>query len=259
MGNAISVIMNIAFLFLCNCESTQKTDKPGEQVPEIEPIILQTFYHDTLAFTQGLLYYKDKLYESTGLYNRSSIRCINTDNGYIEKNVPVENVFAEGLVIKNNIFILLTWKSELAFLYSYPDLKRIDTLQYQGEGWGLTSDGNSFIMSNGSDTLYWRDDHFNILKKIPVTLNELPLKRLNELEYARNRIYANVWYSDFIFEIEPKSGKVIRMINCKLLLNHLQFIGTDEVLNGIAYKNSSDTFFLTGKRWPLIFEIQIPD
>lgn len=261
MGTGIYFIMSIAFLCLWNCESAQKTDKPGEQTPEIVPTIVKTLYHDTLAFTQGLLYYKDKLFESTGLYNQSSLRCVDANNGTLEKLIDVEKVFAEGLAFKDNSFVLLTWQSGLAFIYSYPDLKRIDSLQYEGEGWGLTSDGNSFIMSNGSDTLYWRDDHFKIYKKTPVTLNEVPLKKLNELEYARNKIYANVWYSDVIFEIDPENGNVLRMINCSPLLRHLQSIEidieTDEVLNGIAYNDRSDTFFFTGKKWPLIFEVQI--
>ncbi len=243
---------------LNRCDSSDNAKQGSAEVPRITPLIVRTFPHDTLAFTQGLLFHAGKIYESTGQQGRSSLRCIQVEDGAILTKMPVAQVFAEGLVLKDNRLIQLTWQSGRAFIYSLPDLKITGVMNYSGEGWGITTDDTWFIMSNGSDTLYWRDNVFEVKRKMAVTLRNQPLTRLNELEFAGNYLYANVWYSDFIFEIEPQSGKVNRIIDCSSLVKQAGALKEEDVLNGIAYNREQELFYITGKNWPLVFEVRIP-
>lgn len=228
-------------------------------VPTVVPELLRTLPHDRSAFTQGLVYHGGKLYESTGLTGRSSLRCLDAANGRVEAQIPVPNVFAEGLALKDSRLVQLTWRSCRANVYSFPDMATTGAMQYDGEGWGLAANADEFVMSNGSDTLCFRDDDFAVLRRLPVTAGGRPLDRLNELEWARGLVYANVWFSDYIFEIDPRTGRTLRMVDCRSLVEQCMPLGEQEVLNGIAYNPDNDAFFVTGKNWPLIFEIVIPE
>lgn len=252
------VLISLFTLFLNRCDSSNGQKPQLKEIQKITPLVLRTIPHDNQAFTQGLLYYKGKIFESTGLQGKSSLRCINAEDGAVQMKIPVTGVFTEGIVLKDNKLIQLTWRSGNAIIYSYPDLKNIGSHRYNGEGWGITTDGKFYIMSNGSDTLYWRDDEFKVRKKTAVTFRGQPLSKINELEYARDRIYANVWFNDFIYEIDPESGKVLRIIDCTPLVKQIGTLKEQDVLNGIAYDKEKDSFFITGKYWPLIFEIKIP-
>ena len=172
------------------------------------------------------------------------------------KNVPVADVFAEGLALVGDTLIQLTWKEKAALEYSLSDFKMTGAYSYEGEGWGLTFDGRSLIMSNGSDTLFVRSKSFALQKKIPVTVNGRPLKNLNELEYAGGRIYANVWYDNSIVEIMPLTGKVVKIIDCISVVEKAQTQSSEEVLNGIAYNPQTGTFYITGKNWRYMFEVR---
>lgn len=251
------VLISLLTLFLNRCDSSNGSKPQLKEMQKITPLILRIIPHDNQAFTQGLLFYNGKIYESTGLQGKSSLRCINAEDGAVQSKIPVTGVFTEGIVIKDNKLIQLTWRSGNAIIYSYPDLKNIGSYRYNGEGWGITTDGKFYIMSNGSDTLYWRDDEFKVRKKTAVTFRGQPLSKINELEYARDRIYANVWFNDFIYEINPESGKVLRIIDCTPLVKQIGTLKEQDVLNGIAYDKEKDSFFITGKYWPLIFEIKI--
>lgn len=253
------VLISLFTLLLNRCDSSNGSKPPLKEIKKITPLVLRTIPHDNQAFTQGLLYYNGKLYESTGLHGKSSLRCINAEDGTVQTKIAVAGVFTEGIVLKDNKLIQLTWRSGNAIVYSYPNLKNICSLRYEGEGWGITTNGKLYIMSNGSDTLYWRDDEFKVQKKTAVTLSGQPLTKINELEYARNRIYANVWYNDFIFEIDPESGKVLRLIDCTPLVKQIGNLKQQNVLNGIGYDKDKDTFFITGKYWPMLFEVTIPE
>jgi glutamine cyclotransferase len=220
------------------------------------PNVIRTIPHDPHAFMQGLLFHNGFLYESTGLYGQSSLRCIDPANGNVIKNMPIADVFAEGLALVDSTLVQLTWKEKAAIRYALVDFKMIGAFSYEGEGWGLTSDGKSFIMSNGSDTLCIRSKNFAILKKVPVTVSDRPLTNLNELEYANGKVYANVWYSNYIFEIAPASGKVTRIIDCTGVVQKAQTQSQDEVLNGIAYDPKAGTFYITGKNWQYMFEVR---
>jgi len=227
-------------------------------VPEITPIVKTTLPHDPQAFTQGLFFDNGRLYESTGLYGKSSMRILDAATGAIIKNQPVASVFGEGCARMGNSIFQITWQEQQAIIYSFPDLAEKRTAIYAGEGWGLTTDGRNFIMSTGSDTLYVRDTDFAIVRKIPVRMNNEPVFRLNELEYVNGLIYANVWFTDYILEINPKNGRVMRKIDCKTLIRKEQPESQENVLNGIAYDPSAGSFYITGKNWKNIFVVTIP-
>jgi glutaminyl-peptide cyclotransferase len=220
------------------------------------PTIIRTIPHDPHAFTQGLLFHDGYLYESTGLYGQSSLRRVDPANGNVLKNLPVTDVFAEGLALVDSTLVQLTWKEKAALRYSLSDFKITGAFSYDGEGWGLTFDGRSFIMSNGSDTLFRRSSSFALQKKIPVTVAGRPLMNLNELEFANGKIYANVWYNNYIFEIMPLTGKVSKIIDCTSIVKKAQTQSDDEVLNGIAYDPKTGTFYITGKNWQYMFEVR---
>ncbi len=218
------------------------------------PVIIRTIPHDPAAFTQGLLFHNGLLYESTGLYGMSSLRCLDPADGRIVKSVKVPDVFGEGLTRINGELVQLTWKEKTAFVYSLQDFSLKRCYPFKGEGWGLTSDSSSYIMSNGSDTLFIRSRDFSITKKVPVTLLGRPVKNLNELEYVDGIVYANVWPTSDILAIALKTGKVQRVIDCSVLLEKIRTLGRDDVLNGIAFNPKSRTFYVTGKNWPCLFE-----
>lgn len=222
----------------------------------IFPKIVSVIPHDSSAFTQGLFYNDGKLYESTGLYNQSSLRILDT-NGTILRKIDVPQIFAEGITLFENNLYQLTWKSQFAIIYSFPDLTSKGTVSYQGEGWGLTGNNSSLIMSNGSDTLYFMNPGFEITNRVAVTCNGIPLENLNELEYAENNVYANVWYSDYIFEISHETGIVSRIIDCSQIVAQEKPKSKESVLNGIAYIPSANLFYITGKNWKHIYLIKI--
>ncbi len=239
------------------CEEKQKA-QTSVSVVTIKPEIIRTLPHDTRAFTQGLTFYDSFLFESTGRRGQSSLRKIDPHTGDILARVPVRQVFAEGLTVYDNTLVQLTWRAGIAFVYSYPQLRIESTMHYGGEGWGLTAADRSYIMSDGSNVLYWRNAAFKVTRKMPVLYKGKPLRRLNELEWARNRIYVNVWYSNYIFEISPSSGVVMRIVDCRELAEMAGPLGDEDVLNGIAWEARSGHFFVTGKNWPKLFEIRIP-
>lgn len=241
---------------------TDKDPVPAvvETVPKVRPEILRSFAHDTQAFTQGLLHHGDTLYESTGAPagQQSSIRVVDPDSGTVLRSLPVQGVFGEGIAFMDGVLLQLTWRSGIAIAYTLPALKRGAVVRYMGEGWGLTSVGSHYIMSNGSDTLLFRNLRFEIVKKLPVTHEGRPLSKLNELEFARGQVYANVWYSNYIFRIDPRSGATTQVIDCTELVDQASGGANDHVLNGIAYDSSRDEFYLTGKNWNRVFVARLP-
>ncbi len=247
-------------LCICNGETESLHESSGKDVPIVIPSVIRTIPHDTAAFTQGLLYHDSKLYESTGLYGKSSLRMVNPKDGDIlyRKNIDAA-LFGEGLARDGDHLVLLTWKAQVALVYRLEDLKQVATRKYAGEGWGLTHDKRRFIMSDGSDTLYFRDSLFTRTGSIAVTYKGKPLSKLNELEYARGMVFANVWYSDMIFGIDPNTGEVEKVINCTFLVRRAGVSDPKHVLNGIAYEPSSGHLFVTGKNWPTVFVIDVPE
>lgn len=221
--------------------------------------IIHTYPHDPQAFTQGLVLVDGHLYESTGLYGKSSLRMVELETGRVLQlhNLP-KQYFAEGLTNWGSTLIQLTWKSGTAFVYDRFSFRLLRTFQYPGEGWGLTQDGKRLILSDGSATLRFLDPHtFKEVRSIHVRDHGSPVNQLNELEYVRGEIYANVWQTDKIARISPKTGKVLGWIDLANLLSPNQRTSPDAVLNGIAYDSLHDRLFVTGKLWPKLFEIRL--
>jgi len=220
--------------------------------------VVRVYPHDPEAFTQGLVYLDGFLYEGTGLNGRSSIRKVKLENGEVVQIQKVDSqYFGEGIAVKGDTIYELTWQSEIGFLYDRATFTRKGTFNYKGEGWGLTHDGQRLIMSDGTAFLRFLD---------PVTLKELsriqvkdgtsPVGNLNELEYVKGDILANVWQSHRIARISPKTGRVIAWLDLEGLLTPREAQQAD-VLNGIAYDAAGDRVFVTGKLWPKLFEIKI--
>lgn len=253
------LLVPAAFACMSRCDLK---DKPEDDniltTSRCFPNIVRTLPHDDSAFTQGLFYRQGIIYESTGIYGRSSLRKIDTSGTIISKLPLPSSFFAEGCTWFSDNLYQLTWREQRCFVYSPTDFTCIDTLSYTGEGWGITSDSSGFIMSNGSDTLYRRDGGFAIKDMVPVTYDGRPLGNLNELEYVNDRIYANVWYSDFIFEIDPETGRALRIIDCSELVARESPSSDEHVLNGIAYNPEHGLFYITGKNWKNLFVVEIP-
>jgi glutaminyl-peptide cyclotransferase len=256
---ASAVIGLLALWAACVSESTPAAAPSA--VATVVPTVIRSLPHDTLAFTQGLFYRDGRLYESTGApdQRQSSLRIIDAKSGAVLASQPVAGVFAEGLALLKGDVVQLTWREGRAFVRRFPSLAPCEvTFTYQGEGWGLTSNRERWIMSNGSDTLCVRDSEFHVLRHLPVRLAGRPLTQLNELEYANGKIYANIWYSVLIAEIDPTSGVVLRTIDCTELARLAGVDAARKVLNGIAFDAASGHFYLTGKDWPKMFEVTLP-
>lgn len=221
--------------------------------------VVHTYPHDQQAFTQGLVYIDGHLYESTGIKGRSSLREEDPETGRIERMQLVpDQYFAEGLTDWKSTLVQLTWQSHVALVYDRATLRLLRSFSYTGEGWGLTQDGKSLILSDGTANLRFFDpDTFHEVRRITVKDNGKPVTYLNELEYIHGEIYANVWHTDRIARISPATGRVIAWIDLKGLMPRSQLSDDEAVLNGIAYDAVHNRLFVTGKLWPKIFEIAL--
>jgi glutamine cyclotransferase len=221
--------------------------------------IVHAYHHDQQAYTQGLIYLEGHLYESTGLNGHSSLRMEDLETGRIlqYQDVPSQ-YFAEGLVSWGSTLIQLTWQNHIALVYDRFSFQLLRSFPYSGEGWGLTQDGKSLILSDGTNTLRFLDPiTFRLLRRVTVTDHGLPITQLNELEYVHGQIYANIWHSDQIARISPATGKVLGWIDLTGLLPADQRSSQEAVLNRIAYDPIHDRLFVTGKLWPKLFEIKV--
>jgi glutaminyl-peptide cyclotransferase len=222
--------------------------------------VVRTYPHDSHAFTQGLIYVDGHLYESTGLNGRSSIRMVDLSTGQaLQKYDLPPEYFGEGLTDWGSNLIQLTWKTHTGFVYDRFSFSLLRTFQYQGEGWGLTHDKKQLIMSDGTSYLRFLDPQsFKETKRIRVS-DETghPVEKLNELEYLRGEVYANIWQTDAIVRISPRTGKVLGWIDLSSMIDKHELETTDAVTNGIAYDSIGDRLFVTGKLWPKLFEIRV--
>lgn len=230
-------------------------------VERLMPQVISKLPHDLPAFTQGLAIEEDQLYESTGLYGQSSLRVLNILTGEVMRKLTLSSkIFAEGIAVFPNQIVQITWKEKQAFVYERNALKLEHILFYAGEGWGLCRDGNTIWMSDGSSTLTQRDlATFVPLKTLQVHHHDSFIDNLNDLECVGNDLYANVWQKDWIVRINKVTGKVTAVIDASSLLSSSEkkALNPDEVLNGIAFRPKTGTFFLTGKGWPWIFEVRL--
>jgi len=221
---------------------------------------VNTYPHDPHAFTEGLFYLNGFLYESTGLERQSSIRKVKLETGEVIKKIDVPpEYFGEGIVNWKQRLVSLTWKTQVGFVYDLATFKRQRQFSYRGEGWALTQDGKRLIMSDGTPELRFLDpDTLQETGRITVTYEGKPLRNVNELEWVKGRIYANVWQTNMLIMIDPVSGEITGTVDLANLLSASdRLVGPDSVLNGIAYDAAHDRLFVTGKNWPKLFEIRV--
>ncbi len=229
---------------------------PSGPVEQLEIKIEGVYPHDPGAFTQGLVWDGGMLYESTGLYGKSSLRRVEPMNGEVlDRRLVDPNLFSEGLALVDGRLLQLTWKAGIVLVYDVATLELIDEYGFNGEGWGLAYDGSRLVMSDGSSRLTIRDlSDFRWRATVNVRLAGRPVNHLNELEFAEGALYANVWGQERIVRMDPDTGVVDAVIDASGLLSRGERARVD-VLNGIAYDPVSKTFWLTGKFWPKMFQV----
>jgi glutamine cyclotransferase len=223
--------------------------------------VVATFPHDTDAFTEGLDFVGRKMYEGTGLYGESDLRRVVLSSGNVKrKKEKSQDYFGEGVTVFQNRIYQLTWKENVAFVYAEKSWRVVKKLHYSGEGWGLTHDRSRLVMSNGSDEIVFRDpSKFTIESRISVTDGGNPVSGLNELEWVKGEILANVWPSDDIVRIDPSNGHVLARYDMSALHAKEDESGDTDVTNGIAYMPEQDRLFVTGKYWAHVYEIELVD
>jgi len=227
--------------------------------PQYSYRVVKSYPHDTNAFTQGLEYHDGFLYEGTGIVGRSSVRKVDLATGKLLQNFDVPRpFFGEGITVFDNQILELTWVSQTGFVYDKSNFRILRSFNYPGEGWGLTNDGKQIYMSDGSAQIrVWDPATLKEVRRITVKDGNEPVNELNELEFVRGEILANVWQTDRIARISPADGKVIGWIDLAGILPQAERTNPDAVLNGIAYDAATDRLFVTGKLWPKIFEIKL--
>lgn len=232
---------------------------PALQLPVYTFEVHKSYPHDPGAFTQGLVLQDGALFESTGLYGSSSLRQVDLKTGRVLKKISVpREYFAEGMTLFRDKIFQLTWQAHKGFTYDPVSFEKLGEFAYEGEGWGLTHDDQFLIMSDGTNRIRFLDpSSFRVVRSIEVHDGPRPLLELNELEYVKGSILANVWQTDRIARIDPRTGQVTGWIDLTGLLQLKDSSQPIDVLNGIAYDEAHDRLFVTGKLWPRLFEIKL--
>ena len=229
-------------------------------VPIYDVEIVHTYSHDVSAFTEGLFYLNGVLYESTGLEGRSSIRKVQLETGEVLQKLDIPaQYFGEGIVNWHGHLVSLTWKSQVGFVFDLATFKQQRRFHYDGEGWALTRNDKELIMSDGTPELrFLNPDTLQETHRVRVTLEGRPVSNVNELEWVKGEVLANVWQTNWILRIDPGDGRVLGLIDLSGLLKPSDVVpGQTDVLNGIAYDAKGDRLFVTGKNWPKLFEIRL--
>ena len=252
----LGLLLAVPALVAQNRASQQQ---PSTAVPEYTFKVVHIFPHDPNAFTQGLAYRDGFLYEGTGLNGRSSLRKVKLETGEVVQQKDLEpEFFGEGITLFRDEIVQLTWQSQTGFVYNASDFHLLRRFSYLGEGWGLTTSGNELYMSDGSDEIRILDANtLREKRRLKVHDGSIPIERLNELEFVDDELFANVWQTDRIARISPRTGKVVGWIDLQGLLSPIYRRESNAVLNGIAYDPQGRRLFVTGKLWPNIFEIRL--
>jgi len=270
-ASRIALIALSSLLMITGCSDSKDSETPAAYTYKV----VKTYRHDPNAFTQGLVFENGFLYEGTGLYGSSTLRKVQLETGKVLQmyNLPAE-FFGEGITIYKDRIIQLTYRSNVGFVYNKDSFELLQSFNYpiirpgsepalnlskeQAEGWGITHDGKNLIMSDGSSTLYlWDPETLQQTGSIKVHDNDVPVSGLNELEYVKGQIFANVWPTERIAIIVPQTGQITDWIYMQGLLSQQELNKPVDVLNGIAYDAAGDRLFVTGKFWPKLFEIKI--
>ncbi|HWC99706.1 MAG TPA: glutaminyl-peptide cyclotransferase [Candidatus Sulfopaludibacter sp.] len=257
-------------LAACACGPSVEADT----IPEYTYRVVHTYPHDRSAFTEGLFYLDGFLYEGTGMPGASDIRKVKLETGEVVQRQNLDDYFGEGIIAWKDRLLEMTWQTEIGFIYDLKTFARKGEFHYPGQGWSFTTDGKRLYMDDGTpDIRIWDPDTLQETGRIHVTEDGKPINKslnwcsdpdsrcLNEMEWVKGEIYANIWMTEKIVRINPGTGKVVGWIDCTGLLTPQDRIteGPQEtdVMNGIAYDAQGDRLFVTGKRWPKLFEIKL--
>lgn len=256
-----------------NNDTTATTSPPTPSIPNNPSVpppttagpeeftfeVVNKFPHDTKAYTQGLVWLDGFFYETTGLYGESTLRKVEPTTGKVLQKVSLSHeIFGEGMAIRDGKVYQITWRNQTGFIYDLSTFSQIGTFQYPGEGWGLAQNDQYLILSDGTNVLRYLDPNsLREVGRVNVFDGGRGVDQLNELEYVNGKVLANIYQTDRIAQIDPYSGKVTGWINLNGLLKPEERTPDTEVLNGIAYDAKSDRLFVTGKRWPFVFEIKL--
>jgi glutamine cyclotransferase len=267
----ILLLSAVGLVLLSSCNNEESNSTANETnappaVPLINYSVVNQFPHDPSLFTEGLLFYNNTMYESTGSPNdlpltKSLVVAHNLSNGHFDTKIELDKTkyFGEGIVFLNDKLYQLTYKNQTGFVYDAKTFKKTGEFKYSNiEGWGMTTDGTSLIMSDGTDKLtYLSPKTLTQEKIVSVTENNAPLESINELEFIKGFIYANVWQKNVIVKIDPSNGKVVGNLDLSSLVNEAKTKNPNvDVLNGIAYDAATDKVYVTGKLWANIYEIK---
>jgi len=231
----------------------------AEDLPLYTYEIIEKYPHDPAAFTQGLTWHDGFLYEGTGRKGQSTLRKVALESGeLLQRHNLGRRYFGEGIAIRDGLVYQLTWQSHIGFIYDLETFEQQETFFVAGEGWGITFDDEHLIISDGSATLRFLDPTTQSeVRRLTVMLNDQPVSYLNELEFIKGEIWANVWYQDVILRIDPQSGMVNSLVDLTGLYPERR--NADEVLNGIAWDSEQQRLFVTGKLWPVLYEIALQE
>jgi len=240
-------------------ENNKSAESQDSEAPVYDVKVLKAYPHDPSAYTQGMVFHDGYFYESTGLVGHSTLRKVEVETGKILESIKVKGThFAEGIEIFDDKIYQLTWISQTCFVYDIKTLELVNSFSYRGEGWGLTKIDDYLVMSNGSNKLkFLNPKNFEEIKTLEVHDGKNPVYSLNELEYIKDEIWANIYQQDKIVRINPETGKVNSYLNLSPLYKYLKNGVAQDVLNGIAYDSQNDRIYLTGKLWEFVFWIEI--
>lgn len=260
-------------LAACGNNTDSNEDNSGETVTAnpvpaaLDYTVVKTYPHDTSSYTQGLIWHNNALYEGTGRKGFSRLAKLDLETGKAIQQIPVgNNDFGEGITILNGKIYQLTYQEHKVYVYDAVSFKKLQEFNWEFEGWGLTTDGKSLIVSTGSSNLYYvNPDDFKIQKTVGVTDNYGPVDSINELEYINGVVYANKYLTNYILKINPETGTVLGRLDLKEIFSKSGKTydaaiipdPNEDVLNGIAYDSTKNSLYVTGKQWPLLFEIKI--
>ncbi|MCE3281443.1 MAG: glutamine cyclotransferase [Chitinophagaceae bacterium] len=254
----------ILLAFLVSCKDDDDDDEiitpPVPAPATLAYNIVKVYPHDTASFTQGLQWHNNFLYEGTGLEGRSTLLKVNLQDGKAVQRVDLDKAFfGEGITILDGKIYQLTWQNKKVFVYNLSNFKKIAEFSWDKEGWGITNNGQHLVISTGGNQLYFVDPaNFSVQRTLNVNDNYGPVGDLNELEYVNGKIYANKWGSDYVLVIDPTSGLVESRLDFTGILQKtgMHYDGAD-VLNGIAYDSTKKVLYVTGKKWPALYEVTV--